>query len=191
MYTDVSICNMALDLLDASPIVALDESTKLTRACRRNYAPVRDEVTEAHAWSCAKKRTALAALSEKPAFGWLHAYQLPTDCLRVLPLTYGGYEEGELIPFEIEGRKILTNAKAPLKVRYLRYMEDPSLCTPMMAKAIAARLATVIGRGVTGKETYVQLAEQQYDEIMMKAEQLDALNMSAGDVVLNDWTEVR
>ena len=140
-YSVVSICNLALQMLDAQPIVSLADDSKRARACKRAYEPARDEVTVQYEWRVARTRIMLASESQSPAFGWKYEYVWPTDCIRLLRPTVAGQWEGTPIAGEMEGRSFLTDAQAPLKVWYLKYMTDPSAIDPLLARAIAARIA--------------------------------------------------
>src|SRR5690606_15550414 len=86
MASEVDIYNMALDLLDEEVAIDPDDDRAPVRWMRRNFAPVRDAILRRNPWNFAIKRVVLPALVTPPAFGWKYRYQLPSDCLRPLPL---------------------------------------------------------------------------------------------------------
>jgi len=191
-YSVVTICNLALQMLDAPGILSIDDkTTKRARACKRAYEPARDEVTVQYEWRVARQRTTLAAETAAPSFGWDYAYAWPTDCLRLIRPTYDGQWDGTPIPGDMEGRFFLTDAKAPLKVWYLKSMEDPSEIDPLLARAIAARIAADIGREITGKDSYVQIAEARFDKNLATAQNTDAQHDGVEEPVDSDWLNGR
>ncbi len=191
-YSVVSICNLALQMLDAPGILSIDDkTTKRARACKRAYEAARDEVTVQYEWRVARARTTLAAETAAPAFGWKYAYAWPTACIRLIRPTYDGQWDGTPIPGDMEGRHFLTDAQAPLKVWYLKTMTDPSEIDPLFARAIAARIAADIGREITGKDSYVQLAEARFDKILATAKKADAQHDGVEEPVECDWLSGR
>jgi hypothetical protein len=186
-YSVVSICNLALQMLDAPAIININDDSKRARACKRAYMAARDEVTVQYEWRVARARTTLAAETARPAFGWRYAYAWPSECLRLIRPNYGGLWNGTPIPGDMEGRYFLTDAAAPLKVWYLKYITDPSEIDPLFARAIAARIAADIGREVTGKEGYVRLAEARFDKVMAKAQLTDAQHDGVEEPVESNW----
>ncbi len=180
----ISICNRALDLLGADPILSLDDSSKSGRLCARNFAAARDAVLRAYPWNGAMKRARLAALVETPAWGYAAQYQLPSDCLRILRLD----DMGET-PWRIEGRRILTDAGAPLNVLYIARTDD--IDDPLLADAIAARLATDIGYAITGNASGQQAAWQLYTAKLAEARAIDAQEGTPDAFTADQWLESR
>lgn len=183
------ICNRALDLLGAGPIVALDDATTAARLCARNYGPARDAVLRAYPWNEATARAALAADITAPAWGWARAYTLPPDCLRVIAI------EGEVTASEgwrVEGGKVLTDAPAPLRIRYIRQLTDPGLIGPMLADAIAAQLAAQIAFAITNNASQANAMRELAGQMLRQARQVDALEQSQDErITADDWTAAR
>lgn len=179
-----AICNRALDLLGADPILSLDDPSKSGRLCARNFAAARDAVLRAYPWNGAIRRARLPALVESPAWGFAAQYQLPGDCLRVLRLN----DDGET-PWRIEGRRILTDAGAPLDVLYVARIE--AIEDPLLAEAIAARLATDIGYALTGNASGQQAAWQLYTAKLAEARAIDAQEGTPDAFTADQWLEAR
>lgn len=185
----VEICNRALDLLGAGPIVSLDDPTTSARLCARNYGPARDAVLRSYPWNDAAARVVLAADVTPPAFGFARAFTLPPDCLRVIEV------DGELRSagrWRIEGAKLLTDLGAPLRVRYVRRLTEPGLIGPLLADAIAAQLAAFIAFGITNSTTQAAAMLALRDTMLRQARQVDALEQSQDEsLTADDWVNAR
>ncbi len=187
----VSICNTALDLLGADPITSLADDSKAARFCARNYERVRDAVLRAYPWNCALARAALAALAEAPAWGYARQYPLPEGpspayCLRVLAID-GEADLG--LAYKIEGRRILTDEDAPLALLYIARLDDPAQFDPLLADAIAARLALDAAYPLAGSVSLAQAMSQAYAEKLAEARQVDSQEGTPDTLVAGDWLE--
>lgn len=191
MTTATDICNRALDILHEAPITSLDDDRPIGRWCKRNFATTRDALLEESEWNFALKRASLAKDATDPAFGWDHAFTLPGDCIRLVPLTEDGEGEGRPIPHEIEAGKVLTDAASPLKVRYVYRNEDYDRYPATFQMALAARLAMQMAHWITGKSSYVQIAEGMYRDAMSKAWLADAVQGTVPRAADSDWTDAR
>jgi len=189
--TPTDIVNLALDVLKEAPITSIDEGRPIAMWCKRNFAVTRDSLLEEADWNFAIKRAKLPASVTPPAFGWEHQYTLPADCLRLIALTYGGYPEGQPIPFEVEGGMILTNATGPLPVRYVARVENYDAYPATFINALSAKLATRMAHWVTGKSNYVQIASGLYQDAMNKAWLADAIVGTVPRAADDEWINAR
>lgn len=147
-YSEVAICNMALaEIGRGAEIVSLDEKSEAARACRRRYPYARDAVLRSYDWNFAAQRASLPAAADAPAFGYAAAFPLPADCLLVRAVHNPG-----TIAWEVEQRRILTNARAPLLVCYTARVTNPSAFDVLFTDALVTRLAADLA---------VQLSESQ------------------------------
>lgn len=162
--SETQICNLALGHLGEAPITSLDENTKAGRACRLHYELTRDDVLRSHRWNFAKDRAILSELSGAPAFEWARQFQLPADCLRVLE--FNGSEAGDVISdeFEIEGRRLLTDA-AGARLVYIKQVTDVSLFDALFVQALALKLAIVLSEQIRGTTSKTQELTQAYERI--------------------------
>ena len=138
MPSITDIANLALTKLGPGTGYITDYETDTSvqaQAARRTYESVRDTVLDCHPWRFARTRTNLAADATAPAWGFAYQYTLPGDCLRVLSI------EGEQIPYETEGGKLLCDEAGPLYVRYLARVTDTGKFTPTFIQALATRWA--------------------------------------------------
>lgn len=192
--SDIAICNRALDMIGADAILSFDDDNQVGRLCKRNYAPVRDAVLRAYPWNPAIRRAALPALAEAPAWGFAYQYALPEGpdplcCLRVLRVE--GDIEGSASEYRIEGRRILSDDGAPLKILYIGALTDPTQFGPLLANAIAARLAAELAYPLTASTSFSQAMGQFYRDKLSEARAIDAQEGTPERIEANDWLESR
>lgn len=173
--SETAIANMAVDILDDYRLNDLDDDTTVGRWMARNFGIVRDEVLQSYTWHKVRTRASLPADAQAPPFGWDYSYTVPEDCLRLLELRENGELNGRLIPYEYENGKILTDAKAPLRVRYIRREDNVALFQPLMARVLSARLAYLASLTITGKQQYSAKAEKLLNEAWEMAKLVDTL----------------
>jgi hypothetical protein len=164
MADETSITNLALAKLGVSPVMSLDDETKQAQFAKRFFAQTRDEVMAAHRWNFAMRRSTLNRLADSPESGYLFAYQLPNDCLRVVQLN--GYspteEEGE---FSVEDGAMLTDAETA-QVRYIARVEDGGNYPPLFVDALAVKLASRLAGPLTGSRTLPSELLQEFEAIV-------------------------
>jgi len=191
MTTDTDIINRALDILKEAEISSVNDNRPIARWMKRNFAVTRDALLEESEWNFSIKRYSIPEASPKPVFGWSRAYTLPPDTIRVIPLTYGGYSEGDPIPHEVEGGQILTDARAPLNVRVVVRTEEYDRYPATFQMALSARLAMGCAHWLTGKTNFAQIATALYREALEKAWLSDALQGSSPRAADNEWVNQR
>ena len=189
--TETGVCNMALDILHEGPISSIEDDEPNARRFKRNFDALRDAFLAAHPWNFAVSRASLAASVDTPFFGWDYKYLLPGDCLRLLPLKEGGLFDGANIAHEIENGHVLTDAPAPLKIRYVRRVAELGLWSPLAVTAFASFLAANLAHAVTGKASYAQFASGRYDNELKRARRIDGLQGSLERADTNDVIAVR
>ncbi len=182
----VQICNRALDILGADPILSLADNTEAGRLCNRNYAAVRDAVIRAYPWNAAMRRASLPALVEAPAWGFARAYELPTDCLRLWRVEDEGFAE-----WRVEGRRVVSDAGPPLRILYLASLDDTTLLDPLMGEAMAGRLAADLAYRLTGSTSLANHAWTIYQAKLAEARRVDAQEGTPEGLVARDWLDAR
>lgn len=156
--SETSVANLAVDILDDFPVASLAEPGKVASFLNRNFWQVHGEVSLAFPWNHAKARASLPKDGVAPAYGWANSYTMPADALAVFPLRRDGEWNGDLLPFEVEGRSIVTDVEAPLPIRYLKRVENPGLWSPQFIRVFACTLALYGAQNITGKAGYVEKA---------------------------------
>lgn len=188
---ETGICNLALDILKEASISSINDNRPVANWCRRNFAVTRDACLSLANWNFATKRASLAAEVTAPAFGWTKAYTLPTDCVRLIALTYEGYDESQPIRHIVEGGSILTDQSGPLPIRYVARIENYNTYSPLFIEALSARLAFKMAHWLTGKTGYQQVAQGIYEQAMNDAWLSDAIEGDQPRADDNDWIRAR
>lgn len=163
--TEVQICNAALLRAGITKrIETLTDDTPEAEACNAEYEAQRDFLLEDHPWQFAVVYEQWAALSEEPSWYWKYFYELPNDFMSILNLE----EEG--IHYEITGQdRLATNEAGPLKVRYVKRVEDPTRMPQMFKQALATKLGAVLAMSLTKDMDRAAGLEQRYDRLVADA----------------------
>lgn len=167
------IANRALILLGTvTRINSVEDPAPLARQIADLWHESRRAGIAAHPWNFALARVQLNETGTAPAFGYARQFALPADCLRWLPpprdddAWFAGVEEGGLL---------LTDAFAPLPVRYIRDVEDvgawPAHFSVFMAFQLAMDLADSATQFTSKQEQMAQAREGALEE----AKKLDGL----------------
>jgi len=185
----VSICNRALDLLGADPITSLEDGSKAANLCQRNFEPSADSVLRLYPWNAALRRARLPALSETPAWGYRYQYQLPQGpepalCLRLLEVDSG-------TDYRVEGRRVLADYAAPLDILYIGRIIDSANYDPLLAEAIAAKLAVHLAGNLTESASRIEAARDYLRGILAEAKATDAQEGGVSDLIVDAWLAAR
>lgn len=176
MASNVEIANRALTKIGANRIIALTDDNKEGREVNSMFSIVRDAELRAHSWRFSIKRAQLAALSTAPEFGYAYQYRPPSDCLKILEV--GDYYPGadltdyvgtDTSEYAYENGVILTDYAAPLKLRYVARVEDPTLFDSLFVEALACRLAMELAEPITQSSTKRDLASREYQQAIKEA----------------------
>jgi hypothetical protein len=186
----VAIMNMALDLLEEEPILTAEDDRTAVRWMNRNFGSIRDALLRQHPWRFAIRRAALPLLSDAPAFGWQRQYELPADCLRILPLS-GAQINGRDVPFTLEGQRILTNAAGPVAISYVARVEEAGEMDPMFVRALATSVAAEAASFIAGKASLAELLTKKADALVMRAQMVSALETTPAQASGDDWLDGR
>ena len=140
--TPTALANVALGHIGQARIADIGERSPAAEHCRRMFDHVRRLCLRDHDWNFAVRRSTLTALDAAPPFGYGVAYQLPTDCLRILSIN--GQPAGVRgANWEVEGRTVLCNA-AYAHLRYIADAEDTEQWDDMFGGYFCYRLAAHI-----------------------------------------------
>jgi hypothetical protein len=172
--TVTTICNKALAHLGEPRITDFHESSVNAEKCRDHYDLELTSLLRMHRWNFARDRETLAELDEAPAFGWERAFQLPSDCLRVLELNGNEVENGNNDAFEIEGRKLLTDAETA-SIIYTRYITDASQYDALFVEALSYKLAVALCKVITNSTSERGALMQFFKDAMAQAGWVDSV----------------
>jgi hypothetical protein len=184
--SDVQIVNLALTGIGAARILDLSDDQETARKCNAVYGLVRDEVLASYPWKFATDQVAMARLVTGPLFGYQYAFQIPSDCLRIVAtdLDANGYK------WTRRGETVVTDQPS-ISIEFIKRIEDPTKFSPAFVTALAARLEADLAYPVSND---VKLAAAKLDiyhkSKLPMAKSLDAQEgrenkQFSGDDILN------
>ena len=154
-YSDVIICNRALDRVPEQNITTLTFASPAARACNRWYKPTVRKLLEMHDWGLAQKRETLAESATNAHPGYLYCYEEPDDIAFLVavehPLDARGQGFSSVVRnvqrFERMGNKIYSNvANAVAVYTSLDVTEDQfnEVFVTAIEKHLAPKLAFIL-----------------------------------------------
>jgi len=181
----VEICNLALVSLGADTIMDMSEDTEPARKLSAIYVPVLKDLLRAHPWNFSSGRATLAQLSETPAFGFSYYYQLPPNCLKAVEIN-----ENPKLNFVVEGRRLLCDQES-VNLRYITFVEDPTLYDANFVSLFAARLAAEIAYAITQSRTATKDRWDIYFDMRRTARSSDAQEGKPQRTETHSWVRGR
>lgn len=166
-------CNSALAKLgESSRINSINDASPLAKTFLAVYDEAVAEVLASHPWNRALARADLAVSADYVPDGsqYTQAYEKPSDCVRWLPWrpSHEDYFDGEE-----EGDYILSNAGAPITIRYIRLLTDLSKWSTGMIACLDAKLAFKTARTITGSTTVMRDKERDFESVLSEAKRQD------------------
>lgn len=174
MASKSDICNLALSNIGISQWIANVDSDRSNEAiiCNRWFDITVEFALRDYDWNFARRRVALALLTNAPPSGWDYTYAYPTDCLTVRRIQQSGMRKVTIasrVEFEVAGetgedfdtRVIYANEREAVLV-YTKKILDPSLFDPHFVLALAYMLAANIASPLAVKPAYVDQMRQAY-----------------------------
>lgn len=171
MTSVTDICNLALSTIGQDPINDIDEGSKNSNVCKLWYPSSRDAVLRAYPFTCSRKRTQIAADVGTPSFDFSYFHTVPNDFLRLLLINV---DDDAWVK---EGQQLLTNT-TPIKIKYIRRIEDPNEFDALLVQALAARMAANISKPITGSIDEVEKLLQAYEILLREARLIDSQEAS-------------
>lgn len=166
MASQIEISNRGLMLIGEKRLSSLSDDNPKAEDISAGWDMLRDSLIRAQAWHCFMQRKSLAADADAPAWGFSYAYSMDADVVRVLQVgesypsvDLSDYRTTDNADFRIEGRKIVTNFGAPLKVKWLVNSVEIGNWDASFAKLMAADIADYLQpRRVQSNETAQRIA---------------------------------
>ena len=146
MPNETDICNIALSMLGAEPIINYEsDATTRAKLCRSFWPSTRDATLRAYPWGFAIERKALSLDPTDPVFGFEKKFGLPSVpwCLRVLEL-----DDGD-IDWKVEGRFLVCD-NSTVSIKYISRVENTTLYDSLFVQALATRMAALLSKPITG-----------------------------------------
>jgi hypothetical protein len=166
-------CNAALALLgESARITSISDGTPLAKLFADTWDLALEEVIVAHPWNIALRRASLGVSMDFTPEGsqYSQAFELPADCARWLPWqeAHPEYFQGEQ-----EGPYILSDAAAPIVVRYIALITDISLWSAGMRATLEAKLAMKLAKPITGQTAMIGNMRDIHDAALSEAKRQD------------------
>lgn len=205
MATEIDVINAALIRLGEQAITARTDANKRARIANATFDELRDTVLQDHTWNFAIRRMELPADPDAPAHGFLRAFKVPGDALRVIdveenpqvaPGQLAGPPRSTREPWKVEqfegARAIVTDLEAPLRVRVLWRTTDLSIAPPAFRDALAQFCAAQWAESITGTNTLKQDLLNEYVAKVSAARSLDGREGSLEKAFIkNSWLAER
>lgn len=171
--TTTALANAALALLGEQAITSIDDGTSASaRACKQFIPAALGETLRLGRWNCATRRAGLDRLTAIPASEVMgNAFQLPTDCLRVMEVNGEDFSDSSEF-YEIEGDRLIS-ADETVTLRYVS-AADISKLDPLLQNAVALRLAHKISIPLTGSAEKSAFMLNLFGKALSEARQVDA-----------------
>jgi hypothetical protein len=169
MLSKVNICNLALDLLgNEGDIVDIDLPTNKTEILfSRWYDITREGLLKMAMPSFAIRRRIISAFPTSMAFGYINAFEYPSDCLKVLGL---GEISNTLEYNYIVNNGIIYTADAwinGLQLRFIANIDDASLFSPDFSRLLASALAVEVCYPITQSSEKKQMLQAEFQARML------------------------
>jgi len=199
MTSAIDICNLALSRLgDDATVSSIDppEGSPQAEHCARFWPLARGIILASHEWGFATCTKALAQFSEAPV-GWLYAYSLPSDYVKVVRVTGPAAD----IPADYEiglataGNTILLTNQPQALLMYVANVIDtvryPALFIDALAWLLASHLAGPLIKGESGAQA-AQTAYRAYAGVLSAAVAADIQQHRPASLgVRTPWIEDR
>ena len=178
MAGTIEICNNALILLRAEPIMDIDEANDRGVACKQFYQPTVDGVLRSFPWNCATIRVQLIRLVDAPVYGFSYQFTLPVDpfCLRVLEIE----DQDVDTVYKIEGRKLLIDEDS-VKIKYIGRIDEGDFDS-LLTQTISAKLASYLCHAITGKANLFDSMMKLYQYCLDEAKSVDSQEGTAESI---------
>jgi hypothetical protein len=190
------VINRALQLIAVPTISDPDEDSESARSAKLEYdAIVRSELAS-YPWYFAKAQAQLAQDADAPLFKFARSFTLPTDFLRLVELENRWVftidrqqvNVNPLPPYEMQGRSILTDFAAPLRIGYLRDVsEDTTIWHPLFEDVVVAALAMALANPLAKSTTQVELMAKMKRMKINEARRVNAIQRAPDYMPDGSW----
>lgn len=175
MASVTDIYNQALSNIGVTRFVSdIDDGSLEAEVCSQWYSLVRDELLRSADWPFARRRVALALVSDGPDH-WEYQYRYPSDCLFLRSIVVSGIRNprtDQRTEFEIAsddtGRVIWTDMPDAEAI-YTRRIESAEQFDPLVVTALSWALSARIAMPMAVDMRLAQLASQQYSLSLQRA----------------------
>ncbi len=167
---DVALCSRALIRIGAAPITSFNDGTAESEIAGALFAPCRDALLSAYAWSFASGQISLNKLVDVPVADYNNAFELPSDFLRAISAGTGGRGRG--LNFRIANGQLHCNSDSVI-LSYIFRPEEESF-PPYFDNALIVRLAAEFTIPITESTSRAEGMYRMAETEFARARQIDA-----------------
>lgn len=168
------ILNTAATYISEGRVIDYETDTGETaRTLNFMYDQARRKTLRSAKWGPARTYVTISADSTAPAFKWSYAYTLPVDYLRLVAIQETDVDSIKCPRFEKVGRKLYTNEAAPLKVIYIKDLEEVGDMDDLLIDAIALRVAADTAYSRTDSMPLAEMLDQKWRAVISQAKTTD------------------
>lgn len=168
--TETEIANAALSSIKAGKILSIDgDDTDKAKVVRKWFAIVRDGLQRRYKWNCTESRLTLPSGGTPPPFGFCLRFPWTADMLGVRDV-HGCHRRS----WKVEGRSIIANAAAPLKVVASVRVTDVASWDVLLKATMIAMLAYAIAPEAGKDDDTTDRAKEAAQAALAAATPVDA-----------------
>ncbi len=174
--TALDIANQALGVIDEAPIASFAEDSKPARLMNTHYELTVEAELSKYVWAFAMTTDEIEGTNINGSEGTLtYEYEIPSDCLRILPLTHNGEPDGIPLSWEQRNGKIYSDYAGPITLRYIGRLTEPDDWNALFTEVLISALAVKVALPLTHKQGMVEVARQAYSEAVRAALKANAI----------------
>jgi hypothetical protein len=204
MASRADIANLALlKLGSGTKITSLTDNSPAAATLNRCYDMMRQAELRANYWSFALRRTTVPKLAAVPPWGFKQQFGLPDDYLRLQQVNdfyivpaLSSYTDYDASAYAIETNSdgvlcILTDYPAPLKLRYVRDVQDEGLFDALFTVSFAIRLAFECCEQITNSNSKKAQLKEDYKDAIKLAARTSAIEKPPQAIGDDSWMVAR
>jgi hypothetical protein len=190
MASKTQIANWALAKLGEERVSNIETTnTKPARVMNGLWDLIRDAMLESNRWKFSVTQAALPADGSDPAWDWNNQYALPSDFLSLVEIEdRPAYEVARSAAGSLV---IMTDAEAPLNIKYVAKVTETGSWNPHFAAAMASKLAYEGCEEITGSNTKKEVCWRDFTVSMQQAFLEDAIENPPEELPEDSWIEAR
>lgn len=190
-HTQVTIYNLALDIVSSRPVASIVEQSPECRWLNRNYEHYVRTALRTELWNFAKELHDLDRQVTTPAnYLWRYGFDLPSGWLRIIPPRYNGARTGSLISFEVAGNVLFADHEI-VRTGIIMDIQNPGEWDPLFADYVGARLAYGLSHTLTHKASFKAETKQAVQDAYDVAASVNAFESPVDDTETHDVIRVR
>ena len=178
MASKIQICNMALSLIKAGPIVSLGEDSQEAESCNLWFETCLDDIFGNTEWKFLRAYKRLTQIAQ-PEGQEYYTYAYPADAAKVLAvmpsecaaIAYLSDTPTQGIDYSImqgDTDRVIACRCKDLTVCYIKDPDDITQLSPMLVLALAHKLASYIAMPIVGGSEARSLARDNTSSYQVK-----------------------